>query len=491
MSAEDQLRAAGRAVCDQIRDLPELDLPELDLRTRPRSRHVSARTLRRRLGAGGWLVPVAAAAAVVAVAATLVAVKSPPRTAHKTGGDPAASGSTASPSTPAPADPEALPGYFVAISDLETIGPLPAAGQSGPAKDPKPDSVIVGETLTGKRLATITPAAGGTFVGVTGAKDDRTFVLDSVQIAQKGGPLSATQERTWYLLRVRPGATPVTTLTRLNFPVPSAADIDGIALSPDGTKLAMFYQVARTGDGFPYSGPFTMAIYSVATGAVLRSWAGTNPSHGSLAYGSDGLPDSNNLLTWTSDGQRLAFDYDSSNSGDASLYLREVDLAGPGGDLLTDSTVIAKIAVSATNGRSKIWCDSLGITGDGQTAVCGAELPIAPPVGATLDAPPTQLAPSTGCAAPTDTVYPGLAEVSLTGDRLARVLYEVKPGCVGGTAAVLWSSPSGDSVLGAVSYIEGPSKTAHRAVVRYDHGTVTTISWPGAVGTLLANETAF
>jgi hypothetical protein len=254
----------------------------------------------------------------------------------------------------------------------------------------------------------------------------------------------------------------------------------------------MFYQVAGAGAGsaFPYAGPFTLAMYSVATGAVLRSWTGSNPSHGSLAYGSDGLPDSNNLLTWTSDGQRLAFDYDISNTG-ASRYLREVDQAGPGGDLLTASTVIAKIAVSPTNGRSKIWCDSLGITGDGQTAVCGAELPETPPVGAALDAAPTKFTPSTGCPSPTDTAYPGLAEVSLSGDRLARVLYEVKPGCVGGTAAVLWSSPSGDTVLGAVSYVDGPSKTERNVVVLYHHGTATTISWPGAGSTLQGNEAAF
>jgi hypothetical protein len=489
MTVEDQLREAGRAVSDQVRDLPGLDL-----RTQPAAGRAKARASRRWLRGGGWLVPMAAAAAVVAVAVTLVAVKSPPRAADKTGAGPVASRSTAPSSTPAAADPEALPGYFVAISGLQTMGKLPAAGQSGPVQAPRPDAVVVGETLTGKRLATVTPPTGATFAGVTGAADDRTFVLDSVQLAAgRGGMLWATQERTWYLLRIRPGATPAAVVTRLNFPVPSAADIDGIALSPDGTKLAMFYQVAGAGaDGaFPYSGPFTLATYSVATGAVLRSWTGSNPSHGSLAYGSNnGLPDSNNLLTWTSDGQRLAFNYDISNSG-TSRYLREVDQAGPGGDLLAASTVIAKIAVSTTNGRSKIWCDSLGITGDGQTAVCGAELPETPAVGAALDTPPARLAPSTGCSAPTDTVHPGLAEVSVAGDRLARVLYEVKPACVGGTATVLWSSPTGDTVLGAVSYADGSSTTAHNVVVLYHHGSATTISWPGAGGTLQGNEAAF
>jgi hypothetical protein len=348
--------------------------------------------------------------------------------------------------------------------------------------------VVVGETLTGKRLTTIKPLPGSTFAGVTGAADDGTFVLDSVRIVP--GLLFANQQRTWYLLRVKPGA-PVTTLTRLNFPVPVAADINGIALSPDGTKLAVLYQVAGKGDGFPYSGPFTLGIYSVATGAALRTWTGTDPYHGSYGYGSNDLPDPNANLTWTYDGQRLAFAYRSSTGPDSSLLLREVNLAAPGGGLFTDSAVIAKIAVSPTNGRSKIWCDSFGITGDGRTAVCGAELPKAPPVGARLDAL-TEPDPWTGCAAPTDTAYPGIAEISLAGDRLARVLYQVKPPCMGGgTASVLWSSPSGAAVLGAVSYTDDPSMTEHSAVVLYNHGNVTTISWPGAAGLLLANQTAF
>jgi hypothetical protein len=486
MNVEDQLRAAGRAVRDQVRDLPELDLTT-SAPARPGTRPGAPRRWR-----AGWLIPLAAAAAVVAIAATLVAVKSPPRAAHQTTTGPATSRSAGS-ASPSAADPEALPGYFVAISGLAIMGQkATASAQTGLVKDPQSDSVVVGETLTGRRLATVTPPPGSTFVGVTGAADDRTFVLDSVKIVP--GLLSPTEQRTWYLLRITPGATPATTLTKLNLPVPAAADVNGIALSPAGTSLAVFYQLPKTGDGdFPYSGPFTLAVYSVATGAPLRTWTGTNPFHGSLAYGdNNGLPDSNSQLSWSSDGQRLAFDYRSSTDPDsASLYLREVNLSRPGKDLLADSTVIAEIAVSPTTGRSKIWCDSLGITGDGQSAVCGAELPKAAPVGATLDAL-TEPAPWTGCAAPTDTAYPGLAEISLTGDRLTRVLYEAEPACMGaGTAPILWSSPSGDTVLGAVSYTDGPSMTEHSAIILYRHGTATMINWPGAVSTLQVNQTAF
>lgn len=488
MTVEEQLRAAGRAVSDQVRDLPELDL-----RPEPATGRARARALRRWPGAGRWLIPMAAAAAVVAVAVTLVAVRNPPPATSATNAGPSRSAGPAV--TSAPVDPEALPDYFVAIKDLEVIGPLPPAGQSsGPLKAPKPDSVIVGETLTGKRLATIAPPAGSTFAGVTGAADDRTFVLDSVKIAEglRGlGILQATQPRTWYLLRIRPGATAAQTLTPLHFPLPVGADVDGISLSPDGTRLAVLYQAAGSGDGFPYSGAFTLGVYSVATGAVLRSWTGTDPAHGSYAYAGDSPPDVNANLTWTSDGQRLAFVYENSNSPSNGLYLREVNLAGPGGDLFTASKVIATIGFSTANARSRPWCGSLGITGDGRSAICGASMPKTLPAGATLDALTEAADPWRGCAAPTDAVWPGLVRISLAGDRLAQVLYEAKPECLdGGMANVLWSSPSGDTVLGTVSYATGPS-TAYSAIVLYRHGTATTLSWPGAVSLLLANRTAF
>jgi hypothetical protein len=149
------------------------------------------------------------------------------------------------------------------------------------------------------------------------------------------------------------------------------------------------------------------------------------------------------------------------------------------------------IGVSPTTGRSKIWCDSLGITGDGRSAVCGAELPTSPPAGATLDAL-TEPAPWTGCAAPADLAHPGLVKISLTGDILAQVLYEAKLKCAGAPYTVtLWSSPSGGAVLGAVSYTDAPSMKEHRAIVLYRNGTVTTLSWPGAASLLLGNLTAF
>jgi hypothetical protein len=288
------------------------------------------------------------------------------------------------------------------------------------------------------------------------------------------------QPRTWYLLRIRPGATPVQTMTPLDFPLPSGADVNGIALSPDGTKLAVFYQMPGGIAGFPYDGLFTLRIYSVATGAVLRSWTGDDPVHGSYNLGSsNGLPDPNANLTWTSDGQHLALAYGNSK-GPVGQSLRELNVAGPGGDLFKASTVVAAVAASPTTGRAKIWCGSLGMTGDGRSAVCGATLEVLPKAGSW-----------TRCATPTDVVEdPGLVKISLAGDRRPQVIYETEPQCAGGGyASALWSSPSGDAVLGNVSYVDGSKN--HDAVVLYRHGTVTTLNWPGAASLLFVNRTAF
>lgn len=476
MSIEDRVRAATRARTELVRDIRPLQLPE--------SPPERARRIRFARPRGGWLIPLTAAVAVIAVAAVLVAVKRPPATGPKASAVPGSSRSAASASS---ADPEALPAYFAAISGFESVASV-SPGSSGPAKNPRPDSVVVGDTLTGRRLASVAPPAGGTFVAVTGAADDRTFVLDSVQLTPI---IMRTQQPTWQVLTIKPGAAEVTRLTRLSLALPEAADVIGIALSPDGAKLAVFYEMPRTGQaGFPYFGPFTLALYSVPGGALLRSWTGTDPNHGGFAYGSD-LTNGSTLLSWTSDGRRLAFDYRSTTAPTSSLYLREVNLSSPGADLFADSKVVATIGVSPTTGKGKIWCDSLSIAGDGQTAVCGAEMPRHPVVGATLDAL-SQPADAGGCAAPTDPVNPGLAEISLAGDRLVRVLYETQPKCMGGgLSSVLWWSPSGGTVLGALSYPDRSMKKDDDEVILYRHGAVTALTWPGATDLLSGTLVAF
>src|SRR6202035_352722 len=84
----------------------------------------------------------------------------------------------------------AVPRYYVALNN-----PHVATSR---------DQVVVGDTLTGKRLATVSPPKGGTFGGVTGAADDRTFVLDVRQFPWSNTWFAVTP-RTWYLLKIAPG----------------------------------------------------------------------------------------------------------------------------------------------------------------------------------------------------------------------------------------------------------------------------------------------
>ena len=159
-----------------------------------------------------------------------------------------------------------------------------------------------------------------------------------------------------------------------------------------------------------------------------------------------------------------------------------MNLADPGGGLFTDTTVVATIAVSHDHRQGQ---DLVRLTRHHRrraSAVCGATLEVLPKAGAWTD-----------CTAPTDVVeYPGLVRISLAADRLAQVLYDAEPECAGGGyASVLWSSPSGGTVLGAVSYIDDASEKNHPAIVLYRHGTVTRVNWPGAASLLLANLTAF
>ena len=120
------------------------------------------------------------------------------------------------------------------------------------------------------------------------------------------------------------------------------------------------------------------------------------------------------------------------------------------------------------------------------------ELPKTLPAGATLDALTASADPWQGCAAPTDAAYPGLVRISLAGDRLAQVLYEAEPKCMGGgvrerlvVEPVRWHGPRHRELR------HRSLDEAYRAIVLYRHGTVTTLSWPGAVSTLLVERTAF
>jgi len=344
-----------------------------------------------------------AAAAVTAAAALTFGVVLP-AAATVASGRPAAAASAAT----APA----VPKYYVALDNPEN------------AKSP--DKVVVGDTLTGKRLATVSPPKGVTFGGVTGAADDRTFILDGRQFPWSNTWFAVTP-RTWYLLKIAPGTAHPAKLTKLRIPAtPNWAQVDGMALSPDGSELAVMFTPQAWG---PTPGPTTLRIYSVVTGKVLHTWVGPKPSPSALGdytFGQYLYLDDNATLSWTAGG-RLAFVYGQSLINDTTV--RALNPTGPGHGLLADSRVILDLKSGGVPD-----CGSLLLAPGGQTIACGATLPFS-------------RNSTGGCSAATGLAKPGIDEYSAATGKLNRVLYRYTGACLDGRAAVLWVSGSGGATV--------------------------------------------
>jgi hypothetical protein len=349
---------------------------------------------------------VAAAVTATVVGAALAVGAGLPASASVAAGRPAA--------VAHPAAVAAVPRYYVALNN--------------PRNATSRDQVVVGDTLTGKRLATVNPPKGGTFGGVTAAANDRTFVLD-VRRFPWSKTWFAVTPRTWYLLTIAPGTAHPTRLSKLRIPAtPNGAQVDGMTLSPNGREFAVLYQPNAWG---PAPGPVTLRIYSVATGAVVHTWVGPTPNpnqSGVYLFGQYLYLDDNATLSWTADGRSLAFVYGAGLITDTTV--RTLRLANSGHGLLADSKLVLDLKPSGAPD-----CGSLMLTANGRTVVCGAALV-------------TGRGSTGGCSTATGLARPGFAEYSTATGRLTGVLYQYTGACVAGQADVLWASPSGGPVLG-------------------------------------------
>ncbi len=303
---EDRLRAATRAAADTVApgSAPPLRLPDREHDRGPA----------RRPGPGrrwpGWAAPLAAAAAVTVI---IVGVPIATRLAHLPQNRPGLAGTVTVPLRRAPSTPGgAVPPYAVGLA------PGPLAAQSTRA--------VVRATASGAVLATLSPPRGyGSFTWVTGAADDRTFVLAAYGRGPVTGSAPAPTARNataFFLLRLDPAAG-MARLTPL--PVPAQPDlpgmgsaISGIALSPDGGKLAV-----ALGN---QSGPSELKLFDLRSGSV-RVW------HGRRGARIDGYITADELganpLSWTADGKILAVDQEVRQA----INVRLLDTTAPGGDL--------------------------------------------------------------------------------------------------------------------------------------------------------------
>lgn len=404
-----------------------------------------ARARRRR----ALLASAAAAAAVLATAVSLVIVRGSQNARVLLPCASTSAARVASSAAGVASSAAGVPPYYVALTE-----PASAAYSSNPDATFSEPPLVVGLTFTGERLATVPPPPGTGFTGVTGAADDRTFVVGTAPDTVPPGNPSGfyAQPRTWYLLRLSPGATPVCQLTRLPIPVtPAGTAVAGIALSPDGAELALALQPVAAPPKKP--GQEVLRVYSVATGAVLRSWYGPANaiSSGYLTAGTD----NDVILSWADGGRELAFNFRWTTGPAPGLQeardyqLRTLDLSRPGQDLLADSRVVWSTAEPAATpapypaAKSPLACFSdLVLTSDGSAVVCGALGILRNP--GSLNAPPG------GCAKVAPWNDRAFLEYSAATGELARVIGTWRTSCPlpGQPVALLWSGPSGTPLIG-------------------------------------------
>lgn len=368
-----------------------------------------------------WAAPAGTAVVVAAIAISLAFARHAPGA-----GTPAAPNAPAVPAV-SPATSATLPEYYAALDD-----PSGAITQTMPGQRQTPVSIRVGDDRTGRVVATVSPPRGETFAGLTAAADDRTFVAAAEQFpAEPWYP--AANPVAWYLLRLTPGSAHPVTLTPLPVPgEPAGTQVSAIALSPDGAELAVMYQ-ANEWSG--KTGPLTVALYSLATGKPLRTWtADTNGLPAGIGWYWGRY--SNTALTWLDGGRTLAVMYGINTSsggpppftyGFSDVTIRTVDADSPSGNLLASSKVLLRI--SDPKGRANDGCDSLLLTADAQTVLCGED--------------------AGNTAKPTTADAPKIAAYSVATGRL-RLLYQLKGAYEVGLADVLWASPTGSTLLGAL-----------------------------------------
>jgi hypothetical protein len=338
--SEDEVRAATRGAAAVI---TESTVPPLRLDEAPGGRHPRHRSR------PGWLAPLAAAAAIIIVIGGSVAAgaflsrSTAPRSRQSSA--PAASARAAS-----PASPTGVPPYYVAAvsSSLTVVR-----------------ATYTGDTLA--RITTTTPV-----VGIAGAADGRTFVLDE-QRSIVGSSVTWVGQPAFYLLRVTASGAEES-LTRLAVPaIPNGTIVSGLALSPDGSKLA----VDVDSGGFPEARLMEIMTYTVATHA-FRSWTASGVTNPDASFGFTGSGVGHaQSISWAADSRTLAFSV-GDMSGDS---VRLLDTAAAGTNLMADSRLAVVVRNVSTLVQSLrhaappyyfVSCitDAM-ISMDGSAIVCG------------------------------------------------------------------------------------------------------------------------
>jgi hypothetical protein len=410
-STEDRLRAAAQAAASTVApgSAPPLRLAGATARPLAGAATTPRRPLRR------VAAPLAAAAAVltvIAVSLTVADATGGHRVQAHPGHATAHQHTASMASAPATAVP-GVPPYYVTLSRSSTF----------------PQQAAVHATATGTILATITaPRPYGTFTWVSGAANDRTFVLAAQQYWRiRRGRAGISDEvrdgstpTVFFRLQLEPAANR-TRLTALPRPVvPHSDQLGGIALSPDGKRLAL---ALRGGDGQTgaRSRP-ALQVVTLATGgrrewtSATADWIGNTKPMGEP-------------LSWTADGREIEFQaWDSS-----TVAVRLLDITRPGRDL-DASKLIAQF--QDADGVPAIDAGNTMVTPDGSKVIIPTMRTIVP------KAPPASKPLTTGMnlAITEFPVQPGKAAVTLDP-------WQFRGERAGSWQDILWSSRSGGTLI--------------------------------------------
>jgi hypothetical protein len=400
MRTEDDIRAAFRALAREAPDAgavltavrKQLDKPSAG------TRQGGPRAVRRRMA------PLAAAAAVVAVTAAAVALANG-QTSHRA---PAISGSGLN----------RVPRYYMSLALTHK------------SKYRTTFSAVVKDTVTGATLVTVRPPDHfGTFAGVAGAADDRTFVLAAQKFPAQPGAGAAIK---LYRAVFYPAKAAVT-LTALPIPqIPAAESFDGLALSPSGASLAVGISTSpqQRGDGRQQ-----LRVYSLPSGAV-KVWQ-QSPGfglQGQLSFAQSGV---------------LAFNWAGQPA--AGIWLLRTGTSG--GDLTKHS----QLAVGTVMGRYDVVGGVL--SGDGSIITAVATIPAVGTGAVTAGRAGSNL--STVQAPGQAPGNSKIVQFSVQTGRAIRILWRSRY-----LASLLWSSSSGDVLI-----VQAPAtRSGKRWIIGVLHG---------------------
>lgn len=382
---EDKVRLALRETGEEIgpRTVPPLRLQDTRLTRQPR---VPARWR-------AWLTPLAAAVAVAAVVAASLAISTAFHGHTPTTGPAAAKRWNGSPVGP-PSALRKVPPYFVRVPPQAMIYGRVAQVRS---------------TLTGRILATVSPPRPyKVFTWVSGAADDRTFVLaaqrwwniTSGQAGMHAQDRDNAAPTVFFRLTFGPHGPQ---LTRLNVPEKvRATNLAGVGVSPDGTRLALDFRKA-------------VQIVTLATGAI-RTW--TWPPGDRLGNWIGNWKPMGQIFSWSADGRYLAFQ--QWGGPHETMRVRVLDTAAPGATLAG-----AKVVVTFPHQAGALATTNTFLTADGTKVVA-----------ATSYYPPHHTGPGG---------YVQITEFSVSTGK--PILHEDRFSASKGWQDLLWSSPDGSALV--------------------------------------------